>query len=155
MTTSLHVRARVDTSTDYQIIDDKQRVQKADRLHNKWSFANVVPVKRWELNEKDERVYARILSTAEGRDTLNLLKNDKTNSLINEYIQIEKENILTRKGSKLTPLGAFLNDVLKTPIKAPQSSDVTRILGITKKQIWRKFHELGLVAKYRKQNSNL
>lgn len=149
MTTSAHVRHRRNTSVDIELVKEETGLTKGFRLKDKWDMKTAAPPKRWALTDKEEGVYVRILQSKEGKKALNDLKNDKTNVAINDFVENIAEEIPRRKGAKLTALRAFLKELSKTPVKGDNTVAVST-LGITKRQIWKKFQELGLVEKYSK-----
>ena len=99
-----------------------------------YDMSEITPLERDFDNDK----FIKILHTREGQDALFELRNEKANSVINEYATMQKENLKTKVNGKENKIVKFINEIIKTPIDAPVN------FGVTKKQIWNYFIKKGL-----------
>lgn len=115
-----------------------------------WDMSSInTPKKRFSFTENQQKKYAEILESNEGKRILNELKNKKTDGIINDYariLQSELPIIKTESKTKLkyrSAFSQFLTDLINTPIEGNNLFSYNSI-GLTKKEIWEAFENAGL-----------
>lgn len=104
---------------------------------------------RFQLDDMDDDIYRAILATKEGTLVLDVLKNEKTDKIINEHIKREcgvGESFVQIEGHH-NGLD-FLMSVTKEPL-TERNLLPHKAIGLRKEQIWNRFKESGLVDKYK------
>lgn len=108
-----------------------------------------LPKKRFSLNDNQQKIYARILESREGKYILNKLKNKKTDSIIDDYAKILQSELPPidehnkAKKKYRSAFNQFLAELIDVPIEGNNLFAYSSI-GLTKKEIWDAFENAGL-----------
>lgn len=101
----------------------------------------------FKIPEEKYKRFLEVLQSKEGHAIVNMLKNKKTNEIINEYLKIEKEKIepLSESKSKHYNLLYFLEDMMAENMGETQNSLPRKLICLTKEDIFNEFVNKGLI----------
>lgn len=109
----------------------------------RFDLSDLTPIpNEFYVSYKQERQFIRALKSIEGQAILNKLKNDKSNVIINNFVENVKKDIPKKEGrSKLIE---FFDEIIKEPLQGTNKLRGTSI-GLTKIEIYNAFVTAGLI----------
>jgi len=123
------------------IIDDEQIIRTHDRVVFTWDMSKIdIPKQRFRLTEIQHRAYNKALFSDEGQEVLDMMKKERTELVINSFLEGYKKGVKRKE----SPLLKFIDEIIKQPLLGI-SKLKTSSIGLTKKEIYQKFVQLGLI----------
>ena len=120
----------------------------------KYDMSLIPLVRNSDLSQKENGIYLKIMLSQEGRAALNEIKNNRTTNLVNEYLEIENKNVaIGRSGSYKSFIAGIMSVDFNNEEHNINNMLSFKTLGLTKRQIFDKFVEMGLTDKYKKHET--
>ena len=135
--------------TNLLMVEDSGRIEVTHFHKFDMKMVPLIP-NRFMLTRAQNKLFIEALKTREGRELLQKLKNEKTNIIINEFLDGEKRKIDSYHKSMSEPaqesremstathrprLTTFIEKVISEPLTGRNFVNETT-LGLSKKQIW-------------------
>lgn len=117
----------------------------------KYDMSKILPISTiFRIPEDKYKKFLEVLQSKEGHLIVNILKNRKTNEIINKYLTIEKQKIelsiqkqnIVKKHYNLL---YFVEDMMAEDMGETKNALPRKIVGLTKQEIYEEFVQRGLI----------
>jgi hypothetical protein len=114
----------------------------------KYNMSKITPItQHFKIPEEKVKNFLEVLQSKEGHAIVNILKNIKTNEIINRYLKIKKEQIapLSESAKKHYNLLFFIEDMMAENLGNTYNTLPKKLLCLSREDIYNEFLKRGLI----------